>query len=189
MQRHPPRCSRPAAHLVGLSDPVCCIDAKCASDASLLYELLSKRRTALLAHEPKHRCSRCLKESLRSADHGERPCAIVCRRGNVRFAFALCLAVALLAPIICNGADRKESGRPWIATAASNPTDRVEICAERSPQMCLRRRPSSMVPSARSRSASPTMRLEPPEQVNRLAQLPWERTPVQERDEFDAMRE
>jgi hypothetical protein len=30
---------------------------------------------------------------------------------------------------------------------------------------------------------------EPPEQVNRLAQFPWERTPVQERDEFDAMRE
>src|SRR6266481_4487506 len=121
MQRHPPRCPRPAAHLVGLSDPVCCIDAKCASDASLLYELLSKRRPALLAHEPKHRCSRCLKESLQS-------CAIVCRRGNVRFAFAFCLAVALLAPIICNGADRKESGRPWIATVASNPTDRLEIC-------------------------------------------------------------
>jgi hypothetical protein len=39
-------------------------------------------------------------------------------RGNVRFAFALCLSVALLAPIICNGADRKESGGPWIATAA-----------------------------------------------------------------------
>jgi len=128
MQRHPPRCPRPAAHLVGLSDPVCCIDAKCASDASLLYELLSKRRPALLAHEPKHRCSRCLKESLRSTDYGERPCAIVCRRGNVRFAFALCLAVALFPPIICNGADRKESGRPWIATVASNPTDRLEIC-------------------------------------------------------------
>ena len=45
------------------------------------------------------------------------PCAIVCQRGNVRFAFALCLAVALLAPIISNGADRKESGGPWIATA------------------------------------------------------------------------
>jgi hypothetical protein len=28
-----------------------------------------------------------------------------------------CLGVALLAPIICNGADRKESGGPWIATA------------------------------------------------------------------------
>jgi Trypsin-like peptidase domain len=36
----------------------------------------------------------------------------------VRFAFALCLAGALLAPIISNGADRKESGGPWIATAA-----------------------------------------------------------------------
>ena len=36
----------------------------------------------------------------------------------MRFAFALCLAGALLAPIICNGADRKESGGPWIATAA-----------------------------------------------------------------------
>jgi Trypsin-like peptidase domain len=35
----------------------------------------------------------------------------------VRFAFALCLAVALSAPIISNGADRKESGGPWIATA------------------------------------------------------------------------
>jgi hypothetical protein len=28
-----------------------------------------------------------------------------------------------------------------------------------------------------------------PEQVDRLAQLPWKRMPVQERDEFDAMRE
>src|SRR5262249_5289655 len=37
---------------------------------------------------------------------------------NLRFAFALCLAGALLAPIISNGADRKESGGPWIATAA-----------------------------------------------------------------------
>jgi hypothetical protein len=36
----------------------------------------------------------------------------------VRFAFALCLAGALLAPIMSNGADRKESGGPWIATAA-----------------------------------------------------------------------
>jgi trypsin-like peptidase len=38
--------------------------------------------------------------------------------GNVRFASALCLAVALLAPIVSQGADRKESGRPWITTAA-----------------------------------------------------------------------
>ena len=36
----------------------------------------------------------------------------------MHFAFALCLAAALLVPIICNGADRKESGGPWIATAA-----------------------------------------------------------------------
>jgi len=36
----------------------------------------------------------------------------------VRFVFALCLAGALLAPIMSNGADRKESGGPWIATAA-----------------------------------------------------------------------
>jgi hypothetical protein len=36
----------------------------------------------------------------------------------VRFAFALCLAGALLAPIMSSGADRKESGGPWIATAA-----------------------------------------------------------------------
>jgi hypothetical protein len=36
---------------------------------------------------------------------------------NVHFAFALCLTVALLAPIVSNGADRKESGGPWIATA------------------------------------------------------------------------
>ena len=36
----------------------------------------------------------------------------------MRFAFALCLAGALLAPIMSNGADRKESGGPWIATAA-----------------------------------------------------------------------
>jgi hypothetical protein len=33
-------------------------------------------------------------------------------RGNVRFAFALCPSVALLAPIIRNRADRKESGGP-----------------------------------------------------------------------------
>jgi hypothetical protein len=38
--------------------------------------------------------------------------------GNGRFASALCLAVALLAPIVSQGADRKESGRPWIMTAA-----------------------------------------------------------------------
>jgi len=37
---------------------------------------------------------------------------------NVRFAFALCLAGALFAPIMSNGADRNESGGPWIATAA-----------------------------------------------------------------------
>jgi len=36
----------------------------------------------------------------------------------VRFAFAICLAGALLAPIMSSGADRKESGGPWIATAA-----------------------------------------------------------------------
>jgi Trypsin-like peptidase domain len=37
--------------------------------------------------------------------------------GNMRFAFALCLAVTLLAPIVSEGADRKESGgSPWIAT-------------------------------------------------------------------------
>ena len=36
----------------------------------------------------------------------------------MRFAFALCLAGALLAPIMSNGADRKESGGPWVATAA-----------------------------------------------------------------------
>src|SRR6266511_5649088 len=35
----------------------------------------------------------------------------------MRFAFALCLAVTLLAPIVSRGADRKESGGPWIATA------------------------------------------------------------------------
>lgn len=37
--------------------------------------------------------------------------------GTVRFAFALCLAVTLLAPIISAGADRTESSHPWIATA------------------------------------------------------------------------
>ena len=36
----------------------------------------------------------------------------------MRFAFALCLAGALLTPIMSSGADRKESGGPWIATAA-----------------------------------------------------------------------
>ena len=34
----------------------------------------------------------------------------------MRFAFALCLAVTLLAPIASEGTDRKESSRPWIAT-------------------------------------------------------------------------
>ena len=37
--------------------------------------------------------------------------------GNVRFAFALCLAVTCLAPIVSKAADRKGSGGPWIATA------------------------------------------------------------------------
>src|SRR5215813_1434283 len=37
--------------------------------------------------------------------------------GDVRFASALCLAVTLLAPVVCKGAD-KGSGRPWIATAS-----------------------------------------------------------------------
>ena len=36
----------------------------------------------------------------------------------MRFAFALCLAGALLAPIMSNGADQKERRGPWIATAA-----------------------------------------------------------------------
>ena len=36
----------------------------------------------------------------------------------MRFAFALCLAVTFLAPIVSEGADRKESSGPWIATAA-----------------------------------------------------------------------
>ena len=35
----------------------------------------------------------------------------------MRFVFALCLAVTLLAPIVSIGADREESGVPWIATA------------------------------------------------------------------------
>jgi hypothetical protein len=35
----------------------------------------------------------------------------------MRFAFALCLAVSLLAPIASDSADRKEGGGPWIATA------------------------------------------------------------------------
>jgi hypothetical protein len=38
--------------------------------------------------------------------------------GNVRFAFALCLAVTCLAPIVSKAADRKGSGGPWIATVA-----------------------------------------------------------------------
>src|SRR5262245_36260556 len=37
--------------------------------------------------------------------------------GDVRFASALCLAVTLLAPVVCEGAD-KGSGRPWIVTAS-----------------------------------------------------------------------
>ena len=37
--------------------------------------------------------------------------------GYVRFAFALCLAVTLLAPVVSEGADRKESSSPWIVAA------------------------------------------------------------------------
>jgi hypothetical protein len=36
---------------------------------------------------------------------------------NVRFASALCLALAFSAPIASEGADRTEGSRPWIATA------------------------------------------------------------------------
>jgi hypothetical protein len=36
---------------------------------------------------------------------------------NVRFVFALCLAVALSAPVASESADREEGSRPWIATA------------------------------------------------------------------------
>jgi Trypsin-like peptidase domain len=36
---------------------------------------------------------------------------------NARFAFALYLAVTLLAPIVAEGADRKETNAPWIASA------------------------------------------------------------------------
>jgi hypothetical protein len=35
----------------------------------------------------------------------------------MRFVFAFCLAVILLAPIVTKGADRRERGSPWIATA------------------------------------------------------------------------
>jgi Trypsin-like peptidase domain len=35
----------------------------------------------------------------------------------MRFAFALCLAVTLLAPLVSEGADRNDSGGPWIVTA------------------------------------------------------------------------
>src|SRR5216683_6720866 len=35
----------------------------------------------------------------------------------MRFAFALCLAVTLLAPLACEGADRKDGGGPWIVAA------------------------------------------------------------------------
>jgi Trypsin-like peptidase domain len=35
----------------------------------------------------------------------------------VRIAFALCLAVTLLAPLVSEGADRKESSEPWIVAA------------------------------------------------------------------------
>jgi hypothetical protein len=42
----------------------------------------------------------------------------VARENNVRFAAAFCVAAALVAPIVCEGADRNESiGHPWIATA------------------------------------------------------------------------
>jgi hypothetical protein len=39
-------------------------------------------------------------------------------RGRVHFAFALFLAVTLLAPLACEGADRKDSGGPWIVASA-----------------------------------------------------------------------
>ncbi len=35
----------------------------------------------------------------------------------MRFAFAFCLAVILLAPIASQAADRRDGGGPWIATA------------------------------------------------------------------------
>ena len=35
----------------------------------------------------------------------------------MRIAFALCLAVTLLAPLVSEGADRKESSEPWIVAA------------------------------------------------------------------------
>ena len=40
-----------------------------------------------------------------------------CSLGSVRVAFALFLAVTLLAPIVSEGADRTETSTPWIATA------------------------------------------------------------------------
>jgi hypothetical protein len=38
-------------------------------------------------------------------------------RGTVRFAFALCLVVTLLASVASEGADRKENSDPWIVSA------------------------------------------------------------------------
>jgi Trypsin-like peptidase domain len=38
-------------------------------------------------------------------------------KGNVRFAFALCLVIATSGSVAFEGADRKESSNPWIASA------------------------------------------------------------------------
>jgi hypothetical protein len=45
---------------------------------------------------------------------GHAPSLLGC---NARFAFALCLSVTLLAPMVAEGADQKETSAPWIATA------------------------------------------------------------------------
>jgi hypothetical protein len=47
---------------------------------------------------------------------------VVQTEANVRFASALCLAVA--PPVASEGADRKEGSRPWIATAEIPEGDR-----------------------------------------------------------------
>ena len=64
---------------------------------------------------------------------------------NVRVAFALCLAVALSAPVASESADRKEDSRPWIATAGiirdggqSGSGLEVGIGHHRRPLDCLR---------------------------------------------------
>src|SRR5262249_4081774 len=54
---------------------------------------------------------------VRNAPHRAARSAAMLVKGNVRFAFALCLVTALLGPVASVAADRKEGSEPWIVSA------------------------------------------------------------------------